>query len=37
MKKFFWGILIFGTSISVASLVFLLYNFVRILGTLSGG
>ena len=37
MKKFFIGMVILGTSVSVATLVILLYNFVRLLGTLSGG
>lgn len=37
MKKLFIGILIIGTSISVAVLIGLLYNFVMVLQTLGGG
>lgn len=37
MKKFLIGILIVGTSISVAILIGLLYNFVTVLQTLVGG
>lgn len=37
MKKFFVGILILGTSISIVSLAILMYNFIRLLGTLSVG
>lgn len=37
MKKFLIGMLIIGTSISVAVLIGLLYNFVTVLQTLAGG
>lgn len=37
MKKFLLGMLIIGTSISVAFLIGLLYNFVTVLQTLGGG
>ena len=37
MKKFWIGILLLGTSISVAVLIGLLYNFVELLQTLAGG
>lgn len=37
MKKFFIGMLIVGTSISVAVLIGLLYNFITVLQTLGGG
>lgn len=37
MKKFFIGLLIIGTSISVAVLIGLLYNFITVLQTLGGG
>ena len=37
MKKIFIGILIVGTSVSVAVLIGLLYNFVIVLQTLGGG
>jgi len=35
MKKFFIGLLICGTTISVAVLIGLLYNFVSVLQTLA--
>lgn len=34
MKKFFIGVLIVGTSVSVAVLIGLLYNFVSVLQSL---
>lgn len=37
MKKFLIGVLIVGTSLSVALLIRLLYQFVTVLQTLSGG
>lgn len=37
MKKFLIGILMIGTSISVAVLIVLLYHFIAILQTLGGG
>ncbi len=37
MKKFWMGILIIGTSISIAVLIGLLYHFVIVLQTLGGG
>ncbi len=37
MKKFLIGILIIGTSISIAVLISLLYNFITVLQTLGGG
>lgn len=37
MKKFLIGILILGTTVSVAFLIGLLYNFVTVLQTLGGG
>lgn len=37
MKKFLIGILIVGTSLSVGILISLLYHFVMVLQTLSGG
>ncbi len=37
MKKFLIGILMIGTSISVAVLISLLYHFITVLQTLSGG
>lgn len=37
MKKFLIGVLIVGTCFSVALLVRLLYQFVTVLQTLSGG
>ena len=37
MKKFWIGLLIVGTSISVAIFVGLLYNFVVLLESLAGG
>lgn len=37
MKKFFIGLLIIGTSASAFALIGLLYNFVKVLGTLAGG
>ncbi len=37
MKKFFIGILIVGTTLSVAFVIGLLYHFVTMLQMLSGG
>ena len=37
MKKFLIGMLIIGTSISIAVLIGLLYNFITVLQTLGGG
>lgn len=37
MKKFLIGMLVIGTSISVAVLIGLLYHFITILQTLGGG
>lgn len=37
MKKFFVGVLIIGTTLSVAALISLLYNFVMLLQSLAGG
>lgn len=37
MKKILIGMLIIGTSLSVAFLIGLLYNFVTVLQTLGGG
>ena len=37
MKKFLIGLFILGTTISVAFLIGLLYNFVTLLQTLAGG
>lgn len=36
MKKFFVGLLIAGTSLSIAFLIGLLYNFIRVLQSLGG-
>lgn len=35
MKKFFMGLLIIGTSLGIAVLIGLLYNFVSVLQTLA--
>ncbi len=37
MKKFLIGMLIIGTTISIAVLIGLLYNFITVLQTLGGG